>query len=218
MKKFLSLLIAPVVPLLLIVLLLNIVPAAAGDIGKQFVTVKLAHGASIDIPKSWHIRHGNEKIVIETMVGAAIDLSGSSTTTGGSELLLSSSFPDNQLYAGAHVTSNSLPGCSRSSATSLNESQLKSAGQTIRQATEAVLAQLGGKTWGWTPIKIISLGGYPVLEISYLRASDIGDFRVHIYKFFGTNRIYDVVLSTTVAAEKLNSVILKKILGSVTVQ
>lgn len=112
------------------------------------------------------------------------------------------------------VTSTALRGSSRSSAATLNEAQLKSGDLTIRQGMEATLARLGGKAWGWTPLKTITLGGTTVLHISYLRSSDAGDRRVHIYKFFGTGRIYDVVLSTSAAAEDVNGVVLKRIADS----
>jgi hypothetical protein len=200
--------------LLLITLLLFNIASEAGNLGNQFVTTKLAYGASIDIPRSWQIRRGNEMRAIETAVGAAIDLAGYSTLIGGSESLLVSSFPDGRLYAGVTVTTTELPGSSRSSATSLTDAQLKSGGQTIRQGMEATLARLGGKAWGWTPLKTISMGKATALHISYFRSSDAGNRRVHIYKFFGTGRIYDVALSTSVAAEDVNGVVLKKIADS----
>ena len=200
--------------LLLITLLLFNIASEAGNLGNQFVTAKLAYGASIDIPRSWQIRRGNEMRAIETAVGAAIDLAGYSTLVGGTESLLVSSFPDGRLYAGVTVTTTELPGSTRSSATSLTDAQLKSGDQTIRQGMEATLARLGGKAWGWTPLKTISMGKATVLHISYLRSSDAGNRRVHIYKFFGTGRIYDVALSTSVAAEDVNSVVLKKMADS----
>ena len=200
--------------LLITLFIFNIATATAGSLGNQFVTAKLAYGASIDIPRSWQVRRGNEMRAIETTVGAVIDLAGYSKLLDGTEVLLISSFPDERLYSTVAVTSTVLPGSSRSSAISLNESQLKSMGQTMRQGLEAGLTQLGAKVWGWTPLKTISLGGATVLHISYLRSSDAGNSRVHIYKFFGTGRIYDVALSTTVAAEDLNGVVLKKIAGS----
>ena len=200
--------------LLLITLLLFNIASEAGNLGNQFVTAKLAYGASIDIPRSWQIRRGNEMRVIETAVGAAIDLAGYSTLVGGTESLLVSSFPDDRLYAGVTVTTTELHSSSRSSATSLTVAQLRSGDQTIRQGMEATLAQLGGKAWGWTPLIAMSIGKATVLHISYLRSSSAGNRRVHIYKFFGTGRIYDVALSTSVAGEGVNGVVLKKIADS----
>ena len=112
------------------------------------------------------------------------------------------------------VTSTALRGSTRSSAARLSEAQLRSGELTIRQGMEVTLARLGGKVWGWTPLKIIKLDRTTVLHISYLRSSDAGDRRVHLYKFFGTGRIYDVALSTSVAAEDVNSVVLKRIADS----
>ncbi len=186
----------------------------AGDISNQFITVKLAHGASIDIPRSWHVRRGNEVQILKTSIAAAIDLAGYSKAVGSTELLLVYSFTDDYLYAGAIVTATELLNSTPSSAIILNEDQLQSAGQTIHQAMDAILAQLGGKTWGWTPLNIVTLGCHIVLHISYLRSSDNGNSRVHIYKFFGTDRIYDVAISTNVLAERVNNVVIKKIANS----
>lgn len=70
------------------------IASAAGNLGNQFVTAKLAYGASIDLPRSWQVARGNEMRAIETAVGAAIDLSGYARLVDGTESLLVSSFPD----------------------------------------------------------------------------------------------------------------------------
>ena len=196
------------------VLLFTVATSVAGNLGNQFVTAKLAYDASIDVPRSWHVMRGNEMRAIETAVGAAIDLSGYVRLFDGTESLIVSIFPDRRLYAGVTVTSTALRGSTRSSAATLSEAQLRSGELTIRQGMEVTLARLGGKAWGWTPLKTIKLDRTTVLHISYLRSSDAGDRRVHLYKFFGTGRIYDVALSTSVAAEDVNSVVLKRIADS----
>lgn len=196
------------------VLLFTVATSVAGNLGNQFVTAKLAYDASIDVPRSWHVMRGNEMRAIETAVGAAIDLSGYVRLVDGTESLIVSIFPDRRLYAGVTVTSTALRGSTRSSAATLSEAQLRSGELTIRQGMEVTLARLGGKAWGWTPLKTIKLNRTTGLHISYLRSSDAGDRRVHIYKFFGTGRIYDVALSTSVAAEDVNGVVLKRIADS----
>lgn len=201
--------------LLLVITLLHFsVAAAADNLGNRFVTAKLAYDASIDVPRSWHVMRDNEMQAIETVGGAAIDLSGYARLVDGTESLLVSIFPDRRLYAGVTVTSTALRGSTRSSAAMLSEAQLKSGDLTIRQGMEATLARLGGKAWGWTPLKTVTLGQTTVLHISYLRSSDAGERRVHIYKFFGTGRIYDVALSTSVVAEDVNGVVLRRIVES----
>lgn len=200
--------------LLAITLLHFSIASAAGNLGNQFVTAKLAYDVSIDVPRSWHVMRGNEMRAIETAVGAAIDLSGYARLVDGTESLLVSIFPDPRLYAGVTVTSTVLRGSTRSSAATLSEAQLRSGDLTIRQGMEITLARLGSKAWGWTPLKTHTLGRTTVLHISYLRSSDAGDRRVHIYKFFGTGRIYDVALSTSVVAEGVNDVVLKRIADS----
>ena len=204
--------IAPLLALILIQLLSFV--AIAGDLGNQFVTVKLAYGASIDIPRSWHVMRGNEMQVIETTVGAAIDLSGYAKSVEGTESLLVSIFPDPRLYAGATVTSAAIRGSTRSSVATLTEAQVRAAEATIRQGMEASLAQFGARAWAWTPIERVSLGETVVLHLSYVRSSEAGDRRVHIYKFFGTGRIFDMALSTSVSNESLNRVVLTRIANS----
>lgn len=144
-------------------LLFTVTTSAAGNLGNQFVTAKLAYGASVDIPKSWHVMRGNEMRAIETAVGAAIDLSGYVRLVDGTESLIVSIFPDRRLYAGVTVTSTALRGSNRSSAATLSEAQLRSGELTIRQGMEVTLARLGGKVWGWTPLKTIKLDRTTVL-------------------------------------------------------
>lgn len=186
----------------------------AGDLGNQFVTAKLAYGTSISLPRSWQVRRGNEMLAIETSVGAAADLSGYAKTIEGTEVLLFSSFPDPRLYGAVTVTSTSVPGVTPSFPSSLSAAQVSSGESTIRQALEATQARLGTKVWGWTPLRKVVLGGKAVMHTSYLRSSDSGDRRVHLYKFFGSGRIFDVALSTSVAQESINTVVLEKIASS----
>lgn len=203
-------------PLLALILIqpISFLAMAGDDLSNQFVTVKLAYGASIDIPRSWHVMHGNEMQVIETTVGAAIDLSGYAKVVGGTESLLVSIYPDPRLYAGATVTSTILQGSTRLSVAKLTEDQMRSGEITIRQGMEAFLAQFSARAWAWTPIERVSLGETLVLHLSYLRSSEAGDRRVHLYKFFGTGRIFDIALSTSVANESLNQVVLTRIAKS----
>ena len=153
-------------------------------------------------------------LAIETSVGAAIDLSGYSKQVAGTEALLVAGFPDARLYAGATVTSIAISGSSHSSAGTLTEDQLRSSGMMIRNGLDATLVQMGGKTWGWTPLKLVALGKTKALLISYQRSSDAGNRQVHVYKFFCTGRVFDVALSTSVSGEGMNSVVLKRIAES----
>ena len=43
-------------------LLFTVTISVAGNLGNQFVTAKLAYGASVDIPKLWHVMRGNEML------------------------------------------------------------------------------------------------------------------------------------------------------------
>ena len=141
-------------------------------------------------------------------------MSGYSKQVAGTEALLVVGFPDARLYAGVTVTSIAIRGSSHSSAGTLTEDQLRSSGMMIRDGLNATLVQMGGKTWGWTPLKLVALGKTKALLISYQRSSDAGNRQVHVYKFFCTGRVFDVALSTSVSGEGMNSVVLKRIAES----
>lgn len=81
-----------------------------------------------------------------------------------------------------------------------------------------MLSRLGERVSGWTPLEKVSLGGRIVLHISYVRSSEVGDRRVQMYKIFGSGRIYDLALSTSLAHENTNQIILSRIATSFTVQ
>lgn len=187
------------------------IAALAADISSQFVRAQLGYGASIDIPRSWKVMRDNEMLAIENTVGAAIDLSGYTKVTEGTESLLVSTFPDPRLYAGVTVTTTAITGATRTSVNTLTDAQVKSAASTIRQSMEMVLKRLGAKVSDWTPMEKVLLGDRAVLHISYVRTSDAGDRRVHLYKIFGTGRIFDLALSTSLAHESTNQLILSRI-------
>nr|WP_281720927.1 hypothetical protein [Nitrosomonas nitrosa] len=190
------------------------IAANAADISNQFIKAQLGHGASIDIPRSWKVMHDNEMFAIETTVGAAIDLSGYTRVVEGTESLLVSTFPDPRLYAGVTVTTTAIAGATRASVSALTDAQVKSMESTIRQGMGTMLKQLGAKTSGWTPMEKVPLGDRTVLHISYIRSSDAGDRRVRLYKIFGTGRIFDLALSTSLAHESTNQLILSRIATS----
>ena len=85
----------------------------AADLGRQFVTAKLAYGASVSVPKSWQVLRGIEMRAIGTSVGAAIDLAGYAQQLEGSETLIVANFPDPKLYAGMTITTLSTPSLDR---------------------------------------------------------------------------------------------------------
>lgn len=188
--------------------------ALAADISSQFVRAQLGHGVSIDIPRSWKVMRDNEMLAIETTVGAAIDLSGYTKVAEGIESLLVSTFPDPRLYAGVTVTTTPIHGATRASVSALTDAQVKSMESTIRQGMETMLSRFGAKTSGWTSMEKVVFGDRTVLHISYIRSSDVGDRRVHLYKIFGTGRIFDLALSTSLAHESTNQLILSRIATS----
>lgn len=190
------------------------IAALAADISSQFVRAQLGYGASIDIPRSWKVMRDNEMLAIENTVGAAIDLSGYAKVAEGTESLLVSTFPDPRLYAGVTVTTTAIAGATRASVSGLTDAQVKSAESTIRQGMDTMLTRLGSKVSYWTPMEKVFLGDRTVLHISYIRSSDVGDRRVHLYKIFGTGRIFDLALSTSLAHESTNQLILSRIATS----
>ena len=186
----------------------------AADLGKQFVNTKLAYGATVSVPKSWHVLRGNEMRAIETSAGAAIDLSGYAKQLDGVETLITANFPDPDIYAGMTITTLSIPGITPAFPASLTDVQVKSGEASIRQGIETSQARLGAKVFGWSPLRKIVVGRSSVMYTSYLRSAPAGEWKVHLYKFFGSGRIYDMALSTSVARESINAVVLEKIANS----
>ena len=199
---------------LLIILLVTSSIVVAANLGQQFVFAKLAYGATVSLPKSWQVPRGNEMRAIETSVGAALDLSGYAKQLDGVEILVVAIFPDPELYAGVTITSLATPGVTPALPASLSDAQVKAGESIIRQGIEASQAKLGTKIYGWSSLKKIVIGGSTVMYTSYLRSSDVGERRVHLYKFFGTGRIFDLALSTSAKHESANGVVLEKIASS----
>lgn len=200
--------------LLIILAWLLPVTCFAENLGTRFVTAKLAHGASISIPSTWKVFRGNELSAIETATSAVIDLSGYAKVLDGAEALIVSRFPDGALYAALMVTATRAPGLGPAFPDSLSDSEMRLAEAYIRKGTEAGQRLTGWEVLGWTPLRKVVLNGKPVLHISYLRSSDNGETRVHVFKVFGVGRAYELALSTRVAAESVNRVVLDKIASS----
>lgn len=204
--------------LVLSIILVCAMPAfsVAESFGNQFIAVKLAHGASVAIPRSWTVLQGNEKRTLETATAAAIDLSGYAKMTDGGELLLISNFPDRDLYSALVVTSTSAPGLRPDFIASQSEAELRSAEGYIRKSTKAIQARIGWDVSGWTPLRKIELSGRTAMHYSYVRSSSESEAetRVHIYQIFRNGRTYELSLSTRLAVEGVNGLVLEKIAKS----
>lgn len=112
------------------------------------------------------------------------------------------------------ITTLSTPSLTPALPASLTDAQVKASEATIRQAVETMQARIGTKVFGWSPLRKIVVGRNTALYTSYLRSSAAGERKVHLYKFFGSGRVYDLVLSTSVAHESFNGVVLEKIAHS----
>ena len=181
---------------------------SAADLTNQFVQGKLAYGATIDIPRTWKVLQGSEMRAIEVAVGAAADLTGLARQAAGTESLLVANFDNPRLYASVTVTAISIRNSSSRSLDSFTAADVKAGEATLRKGVESMLAGLGTKAAAWTPLEKVPLGDNFAMHTSYLRSSEAGERRVHMYKVFGTGRVYDIVVSTALASEDINNVIL----------
>ncbi|MFM6990156.1 MAG: hypothetical protein ACKOWD_02485 [Rhodoferax sp.] len=186
----------------------------AGNLGAQFIRADLQYGASIDIPRSWRVLKGTEMQSIETAVGAAIDLSGYSKVLDGAETLLASNSGDRNNYAGIAITTTKISSVTPRFAEGLSDAQVKTVEVGARQGVESIHSRMGVKIYGWTSMQKVSIGSRIAMKTSYLRKSEEGERRVHMYKFFGMGRMYDLALSTNLDGELLNNVVLEKIVQS----
>ena len=113
--------------------------ASAVDVGDQFVTARLLHGATIDLPRAWVVLNGPELDAVKTSVGATIDLAGYAKYVRGVETLVSSSFRDPDLYASVTVTAVAIPGITAGMLKTMSGADLQEGDRTIRPPSKPCL-------------------------------------------------------------------------------
>lgn len=183
----------------------------------QFVQVNLAKGVTVSIPRSWYVLSGGEMVAVSTSVEATLDLSGISTVSMGQETLLAAALPDPNLYASVTVTVTPMRKSTASTVALMRDDEVQEIYRTMRSGIEVSQRNLGTRISQWTPITKVKIGARSALVVSYVRSSEAGDTIVHLYKFSGTGRLYDVVLSTRVAAQKLNQPVMQRIVRSLVI-
>lgn len=191
--------------------------AEAADLNKQFLKARLASGMSISLPQNWQILAGSEALAVSTSVAAVIDLTGYATRVQGVETILAANFPHPELYAAVTITVLKIASIKSTSATDFSDTDLKALEPQLRQGIEAIQLRLGEKVRNWTPMKKVQVGANQAFHVSYIRTSSAGDTLVHMYKFFGNGKVYDVALSTRVANNQINQPVLEKIVQSIVI-
>lgn len=189
----------------------------AADLSQQFITAKLASGVSISLPVNWKVISGNDTLALKTATGAALDLSGYARTAAGVDTILSANFPDPELYSSVTITLLRMVGIKPTTGSSFSNADLQSIESQLRKGLEAVTLRLGEKIIRFSLLIKEKIGEYSILHITYTRTSDNGETLVHMYKFFGTGKVYDIVISSRLAMQKLNQPVLQKMVQSVVI-
>ncbi len=199
--------------ILLLLSQFSTVSLAAGST-VSFVTAKLAHGAVVGIPASWDVAHGDELQAMLTCLAAADEASGNAESTEAAETLLSASSPGPEHHAAVSITTSSAPNITPDTPSLLDASQMEALQARIRQTAEAEHTGPGARIRGWSLLEKAIVGRNTVLHTSYVRSSEAGEHRVHVYKFFGHGRLFNVTLSTNAKDESINGFLLEKIVRS----
>ncbi len=201
---------------LFILLLLSLACAfsRAADMEHQFVTVELAHGASVGIPQTWDITPGEELQTPPADMAAAADQHGYAELFARIERLVAASSPDPDHYAGVSIISIAVPDMTPSWPASLTKAKLKAIEDTIRQDTEAIRSRFDEKVSGWSPLKKTVIGRNTVLHISLMCSSADAEHKEHVIRFYGNGRVYDIYFWTHPEDESANLAVLDKIAES----
>lgn len=202
---------------LALIFLLGGVATPALSATNQFVDATLAKGVTVAVPRSWYFLSGGEMVALSTSAEAALDLSGIATVNMGQEILLVAALPDPNLYASVTVTVTSMRKSTAGTVALMHDEEIQEIARSLRTGIEVSQRSFGTRISQWTPLTKVKVGAHSALFVSYVRSSKAGDTLVHLYKFFGAGRLYDVALSTRVAAQKLNQPIMQRIVQSLVI-
>lgn len=187
---------------------------AAVDTDQPFVTVQLAHGASVSIPKSWEINRGRELPFLPDETAAIADQYGYPKLFEKVDRLIVASSPDPEHSACVAIIALNAPAMTPSWPASLSDEKLKAMDASVKKNIETVRAMLGEKVSGWSPLKKIVIGRHVALHISFTLSSATEEQKVHRLRLTGNGRLYDINLSTGPADESDHLAVLEKIAES----
>ncbi len=201
---------------LFIILLLSLACtfSQAADAEPPLTTVKLAHNATVRIPESWEVSTAHEFKGIPAEMAAFADQLGFPKLFQNFERLLIASSPGQNRPARLTVTSLAIPAMSPSWPLPLSSANLKTIETTVKQNVGTVRTMLGEKTSDWSPMRKLVVGMNVVLHTSYTLTSATEEQRVHVFRYYGDGRVYDIHFSTAPEDEAANAALREKIAES----
>src|SRR5712692_3962061 len=133
---------------------------------ESFVTVRLPHAISVDVPRSWNVMIGEEKKELDTLVQRTLDLSGI-TTLGGSLLAAKSPLHTTWAFMEVRVTFENT--YTQSVTANMSQTELEAYDSYLRLVTENISKSLGEEILEWFGTKKDRLNGLTVLVTEYKR-------------------------------------------------
>jgi hypothetical protein len=202
--------------------LIKQLPSKSPEISKSsetepshFHMVKLPHGMTMELPKSWWLIGKDLNEVMETKAQAALDLSGIEILPGtNTELITANSMP-RTTYASTRVTFSTPPIGTPEEVAGLSPSDLKEMGEQTHDLMRRLSKKEGNEILDFYGCTLATVGGSPAILNHYKRSGPRGNVLVWAYQIARPDGTVNLTMSCRQSEAALWRLILERIEKSV---
>ncbi|MGV3661798.1 MAG: hypothetical protein ACO1TE_16550 [Prosthecobacter sp.] len=183
------------------------VQAAEADDGSKFKTMKLAHGVTVDLPKSWWLPDKDMNEAVETAGQAAAENSGIEIMPDKHGCLVWAQSMPRTTYASIRLTRVTPPLGTPDEIAALTAAELKEMGDHAHQLLRNMRPANGLEVKDFTGCSLTTIGGQPAVGHRYRRTGQKGDVVVADYQI---SRLGDTI-QVTLAYRESEAVLWKPV-------
>ena len=182
-----------------------------------FVTVKLPHGFTVDIPKNWWIIGKDLQRNLDTSVQAVMDLTKVDVGEGSEANLIAANSMPKSTYASVRVDVSTPADENPSTIQQLTPGELSALGQETLPGLRKVADLQGNTVLAFYGVTKGDVGGHPSLSTRWKRSGQQGAVIVEILQVFLPKKTFRVNLAYRESEQVIWKPIIQRIKASIAI-
>lgn len=181
----------------------------------NFASIRLTHGAEIQVPNGWRLITPEFKQLIDTSTQAALELSGLDTQEGIETNLIAANSMPSSTYAAVRVDVIKPSSIQPSEIASVKAAGMREIQMQMEKNLRDLLPQQGLHLIKFQGVQVENISGYPALVTEYTRTGPKGPVIVQINQIFTKGQSFRINLSYRLSESIIWKPVIAKIRHSI---
>lgn len=183
----------------------------------QFIPVKLAHGVSMELPKSWWLIGKDFNDLIQTSTQSVLDLSGVEKSLDTEVVLVTANSMPKTTYASVRATFSTPPVATPEELAKITPADLSELTVQMEQLIKRMMGQSANKLVEFQGCSLTKVGECPSMLTRYRRTGPHGDVLVESHQIATHEGTVNLTLSYRVSEAALWKAVIERIEKSVVI-